>query len=257
MKNINNLFKYLFLFTVLIANIGCEEEEYVTAPMAISFENSEDATELDTGDTYLLKIETTAVSSVDQVFNIEVLEETADGTVATTASPDTYSFNSQVTIPAGELSGSTELTFNLDDLDFVDPQLVVFGLVDGDYTKVSGKTETVFEFARVCPLNLVSLNITTDDWPDETTYELYDLTSGQVLIASGGPFDLDFTTITTQFCLDSGDYGVIVYDSYGDGLVGDGFTVTLDGTILASGIVGPSADPGNVSSSGSATFTIN
>lgn len=66
----------------------------------------------------------------------------------------------------------------------------------------------------------IQVQIQLDTFPDETTWEIYDLSSTPTMIISGGPYinpDDDFAMLTYNFCLPPGDYGVIVYDAYGDG----------------------------------------
>ena len=66
----------------------------------------------------------------------------------------------------------------------------------------------------------IQVQIQLDTFPDETTWEIYDLSSTPTMIISGGPYinpDDDFAMLTYNFCLPPGDYGIIVYDAYGDG----------------------------------------
>mgnify|MGYP006897119526 CR=1 FL=1 len=71
------------------------------------------------------------------------------------------------------------------------------------------------------------------------------------VIASGGPYDNpadDFAVLNFEYCLLPGDYGVVVYDSYGDG--GPTFSVSSGATTLvAATTVGGSQS--------SATFAVN
>jgi hypothetical protein len=67
----------------------------------------------------------------------------------------------------------------------------------------------------------VFLNFTTDNFPAETTWELFD--SENNLIASDGPFAEQQNTYTSQFCLDPEQcYTFIVYDAFGDGMSAQG-----------------------------------
>ncbi len=93
----------------------------------------------------------------------------------------------------------------------------------------------------------VTLNITFDNYPGETTWELY---SGTTLLEEGGPYT--GTSFSTTFCLVSGDYEFIIYDAYSDGICcnyGNGsYTLTKDGTEIVSG--------GNFGASESTEFTL-
>lgn len=252
MKNSIFSFKLLACAFVMLFAYNCEENEFedISVAEGISFDASKELVVLESNeDTYDLVIQSTTVSSSDRVFEFEVIEENDNGDL-TTANPDSYSVNNQVTIPAGELIGSTSVSFTVDDLNYSDPQNVVFKLIPGDYTLNNTRETFVLSFERACPLNLVSLNITTDDYPEETTWEIYDINvSTTEPIYSGGPLvDMVSTTVNIPVCLDSGSYGVIINDEYGDGIVGGSYSVTLNGNILTSGIV--------TGSMASSTFTI-
>jgi hypothetical protein len=87
----------------------------------------------------------------------------------------------------------------------------------------------------------VTVNLTTDDYPGETTWEI--LTDpGGVLAGSGGPYTgMANTTISTPVDLVPGDYKFTIYDAFGDGICcgyGTG-TWSIDIPGLAS-IVSPS-----------------
>ena len=76
-----------------------------------------------------------------------------------------------------------------------------------------------------CTEDLV-LTINTDDMGSETTWEIYNKV-GNVLSASGGPYaDVPGgTTEIEQICLPAGCFDLFVYDSFGDGIVGGGYTL--------------------------------
>lgn len=91
--------------------------------------------------------------------------------------------------------------------------------------------------------NVITVEILTDNWPEETTWDLRD-ENGSV-VANGGPYNgQEETTITEEVTLDDlGCYTFTIYDAYGDGMHGaqwggsnGQYTVTSsDGTVLASG----------------------
>jgi thiol-disulfide isomerase/thioredoxin len=67
--------------------------------------------------------------------------------------------------------------------------------------------------------NNISLSILTDDWPEETTWELKN--GNGSTIESGGPYTGQaLTEITEEWDLDPGCYTLNVFDSYGDGVEG-------------------------------------
>jgi hypothetical protein len=67
----------------------------------------------------------------------------------------------------------------------------------------------------------VFLNFTTDNFPQESTWKLFD--EDNVVIASGGPFSTSQNTYMTEFCLDpEACYKFTVYDAFGDGMSAQG-----------------------------------
>ena len=67
-----------------------------------------------------------------------------------------------------------------------------------------------------------SFEITTDQYASETSWEIID-DNGNVL-SSGGPYSSQ-GTFNSNFNLPSGCYSLYVYDSYGDGIPGGGYTL--------------------------------
>ena len=101
-----------------------------------------------------------------------------------------------------------------------------------------------------------SVQILTDQYPGETTWQIVDNDTGST-IASGGPYSSGFTTfpsslIPTSGCLEASSYTFTVSDSFGDGICcqyGLGsYTVSVDGTEVLSG--------GEFGSTESKTFAI-
>ena len=67
----------------------------------------------------------------------------------------------------------------------------------------------------------ITIDVHTDDWPEETTWELVD--SNDVAIASGGPYNSEQTLYSEIVNLNSGEYYYFLFDSYGDGLWTGGY----------------------------------
>ncbi len=101
-----------------------------------------------------------------------------------------------------------------------------------------------------CSDTEVTLTLTTDNYPGETSWELKN-GSGTV-IESGSGYSGKNTTYTETFCLGDGDYEYIIYDSYGDGICcsyGSGsYDLSDASTSYASG--------GSFGSSEATSFTI-
>ncbi|MDG1477766.1 MAG: Omp28-related outer membrane protein [Vicingaceae bacterium] len=88
------------------------------------------------------------------------------------------------------------------------------------------------------------INITTDRWGAETTWELYDETAGSA-VASGGPYTNEAANgaypqaAVNATLVDGNCYKFIVEDSYGDGMDGGfgtgTFSLVVGGTTVSSG----------------------
>jgi len=238
MKKILN---YILVGIFISFAYNCEQDDpanpnYVTFEVdPISFRVDKDATS-----TQDVKVYSGNVTSSDRTYTIAV-----DGSSTLAAS---YNVPSTVTIPGGTNEGVISVSVTDDNnLEFV-TQTLILDLVDE--AGINFGDNLVINVTELCPATLVQFTLTLDTWPDETTWELYDLNMGQTVIASGGPYvnpDDDFAVLVSEYCLTPGDYGIVVYDSYGDG--GPTYTVTSGSTTLASGTVS--------STFSSSAFTIN
>lgn len=92
-----------------------------------------------------------------------------------------------------------------------------------------------------CPANQsqVTISITTDNYPDETTWELVNWVTGAVY-GSGGPYTTANNTYTQNVCIpDNATIGFNIYDVYQDGICcsfGNGsYSVSAGTTTYASG----------------------
>lgn len=239
----NKYFKY---FTVLLAvtlMFNCEEDNNSELSNFVGFQEGPLNFSIDNGqtDTFDVIVAASEKSSSDRSFNVMVQSS------STLAAP--YSVPATVTIPGGSNVGtlSVSVTDN-DDLGYVPQSLVL------DFPDVAGLNfgdPITLNFVESCLDTIVTFNLTLDTWPDETTWEIYDLNGTPTVIASGGPYvnpDDDFAELSWDFCLASGNYGVVVYDSYGDG--GPTFSVTT-----AAGTLVPNTTVGGTQAS--ATFTVN
>ena len=96
---------------------------------------------------------------------------------------------------------------------------------------------------RTCPpdrpINF-DLTITTDDYPEETTWTLF--REGD-LVESGGPYSSTVTTYQTNDCLPPGAYEFVISDAYGDGMLcGPGsYTLQAGGQTFTGADFGASA----------------
>ena len=69
-----------------------------------------------------------------------------------------------------------------------------------------------------CSGKYVTVNILTDDYPEETSFTLVNLCTGEIEESvSKGNYTSMNTNFTEEYCLSDGMYIFTVYDSYGDG----------------------------------------
>ena len=127
---------------------------------------------------------------------------------------------------------------------------VVSQSVDGDVINLSGGNFTDSEsvsFGGDCvapstdpkpdPPSCVdvTLSLIADSFPSETSVNLTDMATGEVFWADT-VIDEAGATYEWSQCIDpEGCHLLIIGDSYGDGLSGDGFDLTYDGEVVASG----------------------
>jgi hypothetical protein len=227
MKNISSI-KSIFCFALLAVILSsCEQDVESDLTNFVALELSPITVNVENNSTLNreVKIYSKNVVGSDRTFNLVVNTE-----ASTLESP--YSVPSSVTIPANSNEGVFTVSITDDEnLQFVVQKLVV------DLEPVAGLDtggELVLNVTELCVDSIVNLELELDTWPDETTWELYDLTGAPEVIASGGPFsnpEDDFAVYSYDFCLGTGDYGIVVYDSFGDG--GSSYTVTVNGGVVA------------------------
>ena len=85
----------------------------------------------------------------------------------------------------------------------------------------------------------VEVKVTTDNWPEETTWSLRNDCNTQV-VATGGSYTAANTVHSVKHCLPTAQYSFTINDSYGDGICcseGAGsYAVVIDGvTSLTNG----------------------
>jgi len=111
---------------------------------------------------------------------------------------------------------------------------------DGDLCTVDscsadGTCTTSMDCAQCQKDALMNINIVTDTYPSETTW---DITVGSTTYASGGPY-AGMMKYSNYVCLPAGSYKFTIYDKFGDGLCcagGNGsYDLSLDDTVLKVG----------------------
>lgn len=252
--------KIVKLFAIAAVTLGvysCEEynagEENSNLPSSVSFTRSQFTHEIEEADpVYALEVYATTTSDQDRVVEIEI-----DPAATTALAGDFELETTSVVIPAGSLKGSTDLTFDLDNIPMGVSRMVTFDIVPSENVVLNNTTSTIeLSYTPKCPFNKVEFSLILDRWGSETSWEIY---QGADVVASGGPYT-DGATNAVQpekkftFCLEDGDYTLVVYDAYGDGMVTSAtvhgsYTIKHNGNILVSG-------DGNFGDSISHNFTL-
>lgn len=236
MKFIKSIFTFTILMFSLGALVSCEEDVTGDVSLAnfvgleemisVNIEEGADAT-------VQARILASDRVSTDRTFNLIV-------EAGTTAGAANYTVPATVTIPANSLEGVFEVYYSGADLG--DGKKIVIGLdatghnvaADPTYdstnviTGIATKKLTI-NFVKFCPLNPLRIEIVTDAYGSETTWELYD--SALNIVATGGPYAdgnqaIGYPQTPVNLCLEDGNYTFIIYDSYNDGMnsgVGEGY----------------------------------
>jgi len=249
MMKINKNYKYIsafFLLTLSLFIVGCEkevnDESYISNDfVSFSFDQN---VEVNIGETIAVGVDVYASSAKSTDRTIELYVD--DSSTATAG----FSVPSSVTIPAG----ATQVSFDVSITggSFSSTSSIVIKMtaeagldiptsVDDDGNVVH-KPHNI-NVTDVCPGTNVTFDIIFDDYPSETGWQMI---SGGAVIDQGGISGTSIvgypgeSSFNITWCLESGDYTLVMYDVYSDGICctyGDGSYELKkeDGTILASG----------------------
>jgi len=213
--------------------VSCDETESViqdpvNGQQAFGFETSaQTVTVVDGGTTATVNVLSVRRSNEDR--NIPVSID-----ASSTGDPSDYQVGS-VLIPAGEHVGVLEVQFNnfANMADCVTNTLVVN--IDAGSPGINGPQQYTFSYVKDFECPDLFLNITFDDYPGETSWQVADA-DGNV-VADGDGYSGD--PISENICVCPGDYTFTIFDSFGDGICcayGQGsYEMVFNGTVLFSG----------------------
>jgi len=206
---------------------------------------------------YEMVVFATETSDVDRTLSVNVVMAANVVQNHSGSSPealtDIVSMPTSVVIPAGQKSGSFDLTFDTTNLPIGTTRFVTFQVVGpGDGMYNISQDFTTINYTPECTDTKVRLTFNLDQYPEETGWSL---TKGGVVIASKAPNSYAGSvnaTVSQVLCLESGAYTLTVTDSYGDGITGaNPFKVEIvGGSVLVSNVPFPG-------SSITSNFTIN
>jgi hypothetical protein len=139
----------------------------------------------------------------------------------------------------GSLASGASESVSFDVTGFIDGDndvTATSSLPNGEVDEVPVNDSFTRDFNALADGVAIFLNILTDNYPGETTWELTTL-GGQQLY-TGGPYPATNTLFVEEFCLDPEEcYTFTIFDSYGDGICcsfGEGnYNITdADGNVL-------------------------
>ena len=252
-------FSAFLLLTLSFFLIGCEDQvsdDDVTNEDFVSFSFDETVL-LEQGASETMGVTVYAGSAADMDRTVELYVDESS-----TADADNYDVASSVTIPAGSMTGTFDVTIT-NDPDLGSGKTIVIGMTtDAEVDNPTAFTGTtsggdlnvtqdmiVINASTFCDGSIVNFEIIFDDYPEETGWQLYEGANASGAVIAEGGFDSTIPAITgyagetsffTTWCLASGDYTLVMYDVYSDGICcawGDGsYTLSKDdGTVLVSG----------------------
>lgn len=218
----------LIVLTLLIGNFSCDELE-INREDFTSFESTdfEFGVARDGESTNEITVYTNSISSSDRSFNISVITDESD------LDANAYSLPSTVTISSGTNQGKLPITIKDLNIGEENKSLVLkLESTDGAFT---GENITLSIF-RVCDKNELIIDFVFDDFPEETSWELYDATN--TVIASVDTYEGEISA-SEKLCLPDGEYTFVVYDVFEDGFCcdyGEGsYTISIDGNTIHTG----------------------
>ena len=251
-----NKINYLLLCLAFIV-FNCETDEAVESELSnfVGFEISSEpfrfaTVAADATGAIEINVYASEISSADRSFGIFTSEDLHEELIVDRFGQTAFDNNaypyleadfnlpSEVVIPAGSNKGTLMLNVtDDDDLGFVNQYLPI------SFVSEAGKdfaVPIILGITEQCLDTIATFTLTLDTWPDETTWEIFDLNGTPTVIFSGGPYANpadDFAVLSFDFCLAPGEYGVVVYDSYGDGITDGGYEISVGGNVLVSGVV--------------------
>ena len=253
MKNnkILNPFYAFLILAISVFMVGCEgdinDENYLSDSF-VGF-SADQNIDVIVGETIDVEVKIFASKSSDSDRTYTIYADDSS-----TADPTQYTVPNSITISAGSMEASMNVTvtggtFGSEGASILIGMQTEQGL-DMPTSSIDGNAvekKHIINAKDLCLDNLVSLEIIFDDYPEENGWQLYEgANASGAVIAQGGLTGNSIsgyggeTSFLANFCLASGDYTLVMYDVYSDGMCcayGDGsYTLSKDdGTVLVSG----------------------
>ncbi|MFD1316780.1 hypothetical protein [Namhaeicola litoreus] len=220
MKKLNIL---ILLAISLIAFSSCSDDDETLNYVTFADKTTTFGVDLDGTNTNTFKVYTTKIMGSTRTFDIQV-------SPSSTADPASYTVPSSVSVPGGSNEGSFDVTIS--DINIGENgKTLILELVPQDGVFLGQRL--VLNVKQVCPNNEVILAIVFDEYPEESSWALFD--ANDVEIDAGSDY-AGAESFTKAFCLENGTYTFVMYDAYGDGINAPGYyRLTNNGNVIVEG----------------------
>jgi len=214
-----NIFKFLAIALFVGTFVSCDEDLIVfdaeNGQTALSFAATSFNLSIPTeGLTVEVPVQSTTSSASDRTFTVTV-------DLATGGSGE-YTIGT-ITIPANSFLGTLSVAFNFDAIDGPDGEVKDL-VISLDVPEGGASYDDIvsFSYFREIVCNDIEVQVITDFWGDETSWEITDSTGA--VVASGGPYpQVEGAEYNTTHFLENGTYTFTFFDAFGDGQVNGAF----------------------------------
>lgn len=206
MKN-KNIYIITLLMSIGLFITSCDinEEDYKAVNPVDSFQSTSTSLVIDSdGITYDVVVAASEAYTATRSVDIVVAS-------SSTANGIDYDFTRSIVIPAGQLTGSTTIRFNFNEIVQDVNRTIVLQLAS------NSSEEIIIDYTKVCQSNDVELSIVFDNFPTETSWTITD-SSNVVVATSGGTYPGGTTDFNDSFTFPDGDYTFTIMDTFGDGI---------------------------------------
>lgn len=210
-----NIYKFITLLLTLALFTGCDKDLVPTfdadnGQTALSFASTSFNLSIPQEDfTLNIPVQSTTASSVERTFNVIV-----DGDLTTGPAAE-YTIGG-ITIPAGEFIGTLAVAFDFSAIGGVDGEVKDLVLsIDAPQGSFAFNEVATISYFREIVCNDLELLINFDDYPGETSWEITEQDTGNV-VATGGNYS--GSSITENINLPDGCYTYTIFDAFSDGI---------------------------------------
>lgn len=205
-------YKLVTVLGLLFVFASCDHEKILfdgnEAPAAFSFARTSQTVGI-CNPVVEIGVEVTRISNEDRVVEYSVNPNS-------TAEENEYVLGTAV-IPAGEYVGSFEVEIDFEQLSEGDNRELILDLEVPDDSSINFRGSTTVSYASACVLNEIEFNFVLDNFPEEFDWQLLNAQDEIIAGDNGFGFYADTDGFVETLCLPSGDYTLVLRDSFGDG----------------------------------------